>query len=248
MLGDEPKSKKRLALLVCLIVIGMLLIIAAKFLSDWNKQRRVIESRAQGMAAYEKGDYAGALNPLSFALANERNDLELALAFAETRIRNTDENGRHLVAAENLYQFALSLDPDNEQALNALFSIYVVTNQPSNALRTAKKLPESDPESHKKRTIAHIRIGENEEALASISRVRELDPGSHFWPIREYKVRDVGLGQSPDEILSVFEEHRENHPGNPAVELVCIETMGSCLLYTSPSPRDRTRSRMPSSA
>ena len=24
--------------------------------------------------------------------------------------------------------------------------------------------------------------------------------------------------------------------------------MGTCLLYTSPSPRDRTRSRMPSSA
>ena len=24
--------------------------------------------------------------------------------------------------------------------------------------------------------------------------------------------------------------------------------LGSCLLYTSPSPRDRTRSRMPSSA
>ena len=27
-----------------------------------------------------------------------------------------------------------------------------------------------------------------------------------------------------------------------------VEVMGSCLLYTSPSPRDRTRSRMPSSA
>ena len=26
------------------------------------------------------------------------------------------------------------------------------------------------------------------------------------------------------------------------------ETYGGCLLYTSPSPRDRTRSRMPSSA
>ena len=25
-------------------------------------------------------------------------------------------------------------------------------------------------------------------------------------------------------------------------------TLGTCLLYTSPSPRDRTRSRMPSSA
>ena len=27
-----------------------------------------------------------------------------------------------------------------------------------------------------------------------------------------------------------------------------IDLRGSCLLYTSPSPRDRTRSRMPSSA
>ena len=27
-----------------------------------------------------------------------------------------------------------------------------------------------------------------------------------------------------------------------------IKVNGSCLLYTSPSPRDRTRSRMPSSA
>ena len=27
-----------------------------------------------------------------------------------------------------------------------------------------------------------------------------------------------------------------------------IDTPGHCLLYTSPSPRDRTRSRMPSSA
>ena len=27
-----------------------------------------------------------------------------------------------------------------------------------------------------------------------------------------------------------------------------IQTLCSCLLYTSPSPRDRTRSRMPSSA
>ena len=27
-----------------------------------------------------------------------------------------------------------------------------------------------------------------------------------------------------------------------------VEPLGICLLYTSPSPRDRTRSRMPSSA
>ena len=29
---------------------------------------------------------------------------------------------------------------------------------------------------------------------------------------------------------------------------ICGSDVGICLLYTSPSPRDRTRSRMPSSA
>ena len=35
--------------------------------------------------------------------------------------------------------------------------------------------------------------------------------------------------------------------GFRSVEL-CLAINSSCLLYTSPSPRDRTRSRMPSSA
>ena len=48
-----------------------------------------------------------------------------------------------------------------------------------------------------------------------------------------YTVRD---GQSPDPDLI--------DPGGSAVET----WREGCLLYTSPSPRDRTRSRMPSSA
>ena len=32
------------------------------------------------------------------------------------------------------------------------------------------------------------------------------------------------------------------------LDIICLLDISSCLLYTSPSPRDRTRSRMPSSA
>ena len=35
---------------------------------------------------------------------------------------------------------------------------------------------------------------------------------------------------------------------NSEVNLACRSLISFCLLYTSPSPRDRTRSRMPSSA
>ena len=40
----------------------------------------------------------------------------------------------------------------------------------------------------------------------------------------------------------------ENETKNGNVHNVTISRLYNCLLYTSPSPRDRTRSRMPSSA
>ena len=44
--------------------------------------------------------------------------------------------------------------------------------------------------------------------------------------------------------------HNPAHPGEILKDLVidALELTITCLLYTSPSPRDRTRSRMPSSA
>ena len=39
-----------------------------------------------------------------------------------------------------------------------------------------------------------------------------------------------------------------SNPAPRAVMEGMIDRFGACLLYTSPSPRDRTRSRMPSSA
>ena len=48
-------------------------------------------------------------------------------------------------------------------------------------------------------------------------------------------------GINPDRLADLFEQSQ----GTILSSELCPET---CLLYTSPSPRDRTRSRMPSSA
>ena len=39
-----------------------------------------------------------------------------------------------------------------------------------------------------------------------------------------------------------------DHRSNQLAHLLVEQSLQPCLLYTSPSPRDRTRSRMPSSA
>ena len=68
-------------------------------------------------------------------------------------------------------------------------------------------------------------------------------------PLAEFPVSDKCLGETP---------HFEDAPAwiynhdNPYLHGVYAPTAREldkdCLLYTSPSPRDRTRSRMPSSA
>ena len=52
------------------------------------------------------------------------------------------------------------------------------------------------------------------------------------------------VSQTIDEISSIFSEIGFSVEEGPDVE----NEYNNCLLYTSPSPRDRTRSRMPSSA
>eukprot|EP00657_Telonema_sp_P-1_P007616 TRINITY_DN27658_c0_g1_i1.p1 TRINITY_DN27658_c0_g1~~TRINITY_DN27658_c0_g1_i1.p1 ORF type:complete len:166 (-),score=46.65 TRINITY_DN27658_c0_g1_i1:112-609(-) len=70
-------------------------------------------------------------------------------------------------------------------------------------------------------------------------------------------VIDGGVGMSPGEIAKAteplgtfthaYDMHQEGAGLGLPITALLMQRQG-CLLYTSPSPRDRTRSRMPSSA
>ena len=64
--------------------------------------------------------------------------------------------------------------------------------------------------------------------------------------IIDVTLRDGGHVKDFDWPLDYAKDHYKNICKIPEVKF--IELGYCCLLYTSPSPRDRTRSRMPSSA
>ena len=53
-------------------------------------------------------------------------------------------------------------------------------------------------------------------------------------------------GRGPENEDSVLHRVKQQHPKAAAAHRLDMST--TCLLYTSPSPRDRQKSRMPSSA
>ena len=63
----------------------------------------------------------------------------------------------------------------------------------------------------------------------------------------EIRDKDVKLASASADIELLLERHRRIVESAP-IQLDLVAVDRDCLLYTSPSPRDRTRSRMPSSA
>ena len=84
--------------------------------------------------------------------------------------------------------------------------------------------------------------------------LRAINDGKPFWQPLSNITNELNLELSKEmkqnAVIGVksIDDLRESFPQNARLVLKAIEGSRSCLLYTSPSPRDATLSRMPSSA
>ena len=74
------------------------------------------------------------------------------------------------------------------------------------------------------------------------------DPMADGTTIQMAGQRALAGGQTLALTLKMAREFRESDSTTPIVLMGYYNPIYSCLLYTSPSPRDRQKSRMPSSA
>ena len=82
----------------------------------------------------------------------------------------------------------------------------------------------------------------------------ELEAGTYTIVVESYDNHDdqveLGIGTQPDERFHLVLDsgYRSAATNDIADDENTVTTVFTCLLYTSPSPRDRQKSRMPSSA
>ena len=89
----------------------------------------------------------------------------------------------------------------------------------------------------KARNGAYVRekfFGKYPETLEMVSSLSDKD----IWRLNRG-------GHDPHKVYAAYDKATK-HQGSPTV--IIAKTIKGCLLYTSPSPRDRQKSRMPSSA
>ena len=90
----------------------------------------------------------------------------------------------------------------------------------------------------------NLLIGDTHPLLKSLDSSKDKNFNSIFSILRKQSI----LLHHPYDLFKTSVEEFINKAADDPLVLAIKITLYSCLLYTSPSPRDRTRSRMPSSA
>ena len=177
-------TKKKLTLLIGVVCGIALLVGGAFFFRQMQRKSKANQGLDKGMVAYEAGDYDAALQPLSEAAKWYQDDLDLILAFAETRQNVPAEGGSHIGSAMRLYNRALSLDPDNKEALEALLYLYGGVGQLNAVADTANTLLEIEP-NHVDAISAlasyHYQSREYQQAITQLKKLQDLEPDNVDW-------------------------------------------------------------------
>ena len=84
-----------------------------------------------------------------------------------------------------------------------------------------------------------IKVQVQDDTL-TIPSITDIYPGANFYEREVFDMFGIIFENHPELTRILMPDDWVGHP--------LRKDYGSCLLYTSPSPRDRTRSRMPSSA
>ncbi|MGI9013221.1 MAG: tetratricopeptide repeat protein [Phycisphaerales bacterium] len=197
-----PEKTTRRLILLAAIIVGVAAVAGAGIMFRKASLRSfAAEQRIIGMDFYNKGDHASALGPLSDALKQNQDDVELLLAFADTRAQVPNENARYLHSAVKLFNEVLRRDSDNLTALQHLLELYEhpAIGQLNAFAETAHAILRQQPDNLD--AIAamarfHFTAREYDKAISRITELETAEPDSLEW--REFHLAVLDAQTAPE--------------------------------------------------
>lgn len=118
------RGRRRLLILLVLLALAGVSLAGAWAWRTHQRDLRLAEHRAAGLAAYEQGEHARALPHLGSYVGRVKDDREALLALADSRRRIPEPNGRHMRSAIAIAQAAVALDVDDLEPREMLLEMY----------------------------------------------------------------------------------------------------------------------------
>jgi tetratricopeptide (TPR) repeat protein len=223
----RPKTSRRLLLLA---VVALLVLCAGAgllFVRKWQRERRSITARADGIAMVEQGKYYQAMTPLSRYLKGTRDDREALLAYAKARENVEEPTGSHLTEAIRVYQQAYAADRSDRATAIRILEMCVASGMYGDAISLADELR---PEDLSKATKDDLVVLRSEGAARQASQPREDATGAVLQRILELDTDDFGArvlyvqwahdSTRLDRAQIVAKEFKDRFPNDPRGRLL----------------------------
>jgi tetratricopeptide (TPR) repeat protein len=227
------KRAKRRFLILGVIMLGFVGVIVTFAMRTGQQQDlRLGEARAEGMAAFEAGDYPTALQKLSYVMSHDKEDVEVLVTFATTRSIIPTENNRHFTEAIGIYRRALDIDPTSVEAMSGLLRMYERTGLRVEAMELADRLLRTDEgniDALSIRALIHYADSRFDAAERDTQRLIELDPADVRWRALHLQIlqtQDTPLA----ELLAVCDAWDTDAGGDGRFRLIAAQLLISAGL------------------
>ncbi len=241
----RPKAKRRIAFLAAVSLAVVLAGALGLRLASRHAEHRLDAERSNAMAAYQAGDYAGALKGLAHYLEKAKDTdqgntpayFKAMLAYAKCRMSVRMGQGNNLVEAKTIFQNYLALCPDDPEAQHALLALYPQIDYQQEELVLANSMLERNPDDQQAMTARiQVLMGQSRpayaDALATCDRLNEKYPLDVHGQLLGMEIR-LRMHAAPAELIARAQSLQKAHQGDPRFELL----LASTYLGVSRAPR-----------
>jgi tetratricopeptide (TPR) repeat protein len=232
----RPKAKRRIAFLAAVSLAVVMAGVLALHLAGKHADRRLEAERADAMAAYQTGDYAGALDRLGHYLEKAKDTDQVntppyfraMLAYGKCRMSVRMNRADNLVEAKTIFQNYLTLCPDDLDAQHALLNLYPQIDYQQEELALADSVLAKHPDDQQA-LMARIQalLGESRPAYADA--LKTCDQLNLKYPLdvhgqllgMEIRLR---MHVAPADLVARALSLQKAHDGDPRFELLLAST------------------------